>query len=165
MVKEAESVETKETSQVTKSDDFPLETAIIEDHATNLKTETVKTLPLIETDEPDNYILDLMGNVRIKSKPEPTLLTNIMDEVCKTTVDDDMDPQEKIQENCEASSSGDKDGEENKNSFEVPIPPKPPPIIVNLKEKDSMAVLKVHITKLLLISVILISPQTLTLIE
>ena len=42
VVKEAESVETKETSVVSKSDDLPLEINIIADHTTTLKTETIK---------------------------------------------------------------------------------------------------------------------------
>jgi len=38
--------------------------------------------------EPNNDILDLMGNDKIEPKPEPALLTNILDEVCETKIDD-----------------------------------------------------------------------------
>ena len=87
-----------------------------------------RKVPLIETDEPENDILDLMGNVRIKPKPRPTLLTNAVHNGNMTS-EADMDSQEKTQENCEASRCGDEEEallEENKNSYEVPIPPKSP---------------------------------------
>ena len=72
----------------------------------------------------------------------------------------DMDPQDRIQKNYEAFSSGDEDGEDEKNSFKVPIPPKPPPFVI-AKEKDLRDEFKVCIPKLFLILAIFYLPSEL----
>ena len=150
-VKEAESVETKETSVVSKSDDLPLEITIIEDHTTTLKTETIK----LQNTQDENFApseeeltkpkLELEAGV-IEPKPEPALLTNVLDEVCVNKIDDGnlaslivvsvQNGDIKNDEKTNDKPGEDEDGNDKQDSFKTPIPPEPPPIFINATEKD-----------------------------